>query len=104
MPAGSDSRGRADSQIDRWSWDLLRQAEVTSNRNLETAITLASRIPSQAEAYDSAQVRIRTWQETLRQVEAARRPVVPVPAPAPTEGPEVDDNGVPPALEPRSPE
>lgn len=101
VPASSDSRARADSQINRWSWDLLRQAESTANRNLETAVTLASRIPSQAEAYDSAQVRIRNWQETLRQIEASRRPVILAPSPA--EGPEVDENGVPPRLEEREP-
>ncbi|MEL6262825.1 MAG: chromosome segregation ATPase [Cyanobacteria bacterium J06626_6] len=81
VPAGSDSRARADSQINRWSWDLLRQAEATANRNLETAITLASRIPAEAEAYASAQVRIGNWQETLRRVEAARRPADSAPAP-----------------------
>ncbi|MEL6603535.1 MAG: chromosome segregation ATPase [Cyanobacteria bacterium J06614_10] len=81
VPAGSDSRARADSQINRWSWDLLRQAEATANRNLETAITLASRIPEGAEAYASAQVRIGNWQETLRRIEAARRPSDAAPAP-----------------------
>ena len=81
VPAGSDSRARADSQINRWSWDLLRQAEATANRNIETAITLASRIPEGAEAYASAQVRIGNWQETLRRIEAARRPADTAPAP-----------------------
>jgi len=99
VPAGSDSRAQADSQINRWSWALLRQAESTSNRNLETAITLASRIPSQAEAYDAAQVNIRNWQESLRRVEAARQPVAPIPV----DGPEVDENGAPPRLEPVAP-
>ncbi|MEM9149238.1 MAG: chromosome segregation ATPase [Cyanobacteria bacterium P01_F01_bin.3] len=73
VPANSDSRARADSQIDSWSWTLLRQAEVESGRNLETAITLAQRIPPQAEAYEPAQVRIRTWRENLREDEAAGR-------------------------------
>ena len=90
VPAGSDSRDRAVNQINRWSWDLLRQAEATANRNLETAITLASRIPAQAEAYDSAQVRISNWQETLRQIEESRRPVVPSP---PGSTPAIEGNG-----------
>ncbi|MEO1621630.1 MAG: chromosome segregation ATPase [Cyanobacteria bacterium J06632_3] len=90
VPAGSDSRDRAVNQINRWSWDLLRQAEATANRNLETAITLASRIPAQAEAYDSAQVRISNWQETLRQIEESRRPVVP---PPPGSTPAIEGNG-----------
>ena len=70
VPSGSDSRASADSQIDSWSWTLLRQAEVESGRNLETAITLAQRIPSQAEAYEPAQVRIRAWRDNQREDEA----------------------------------
>ena len=30
VPTQSDSRSRADSQIDNWSWDLLRQAETAA--------------------------------------------------------------------------
>lgn len=82
VPAESDSRTSADSQINSWSWDLMRQAESAANRNIETAISLASQIPSQAEAYGPAQVRIKNWQETLRQIEDSRRPV-PAPEPSP---------------------
>ena len=100
VPAQSNSRSRADSQIDNWSWDLLRQAETAANRNVETAINLASKIPSQAEAYDPAQIRIRDWQATLSRIEDARRP-----APAPnrrnsaTPVPAVSENGLPANLE-----
>ncbi len=66
VPTGSDSRTRADSQISRWSWDLLAQAEAISGRSLESAIALAGRIPSQAEAFEPAQVRIGNWQAALR--------------------------------------
>ncbi len=102
VPAQSNSRSRADSQIDNWSWDLLRQAETAANRNVETAISLASKIPSQAEAYDPAQIRIRDWQTTLRQIEDARRPA-PAPAPnrgnSPTPAPAIGENGLPANLE-----
>ncbi|MEL6938230.1 MAG: chromosome segregation ATPase [Cyanobacteria bacterium J06598_1] len=94
VPASSDSRANADSQINRWSWDLLKQAESVALRNLETAITLASRIPSQAEAYDSAQLRIRDWQEAQRRIEDAERRSAPAPSPV-----EVDENGLPSNLE-----
>ena len=81
VPSGSDSRGRADDQIERWSWDLLRQAETAATRNLNSAITLAGRIPTQAEAYEPAQIRIRNWQTTLRDREDERQRANPIPAP-----------------------
>ncbi|MEL7511332.1 MAG: chromosome segregation ATPase [Cyanobacteria bacterium J06554_3] len=89
VPEGSDSRDRADNQVNRWSWDLLRQAEATANRNLETAISLAGQIPARAEAYEPAQVRIGNWQETLRQVEASRAPA-PTPTPLPNRDPNAE--------------
>ncbi len=99
VPGQSDSRNRADSQINNWSWDLLRQAETEANRNLDSAIALASRIPSQAEAYDPAQVRIGNWQETLRQIEESRRP-----KPQPQQIPDTGENGVPSNIELSSPD
>ena len=101
VPAGSDSRRRADSQIDQWSWDLLRQAELVANRNIGGAIALAGRIPSGTEAYESAQVRIGNWQETLNRIEESRRVPEVRRAPAPVELPpvEVDENGLPTRLE-----
>ncbi len=66
VPAQSSSRARTDSQINRWSWDLLSQAEAISAQNLGNAISLAGRIPSSAEAYSAAQIRITTWQTSLR--------------------------------------
>jgi hypothetical protein len=99
VPAGSDSRSRADSQIDNWSWDLLAEAEAAANRNVETAISLAGRIPSQAEAYDSAQGRISDWQATLRQIEDSRRLSAPVFRAPEQNSSEVGENGVPNNLE-----
>ncbi|MEL7352545.1 MAG: chromosome segregation ATPase [Cyanobacteria bacterium P01_A01_bin.116] len=104
VPSRSDSRASADTQIGQWSWALLRQAESVSNRNVETAISLAQKIPSGTEAYEPAQLRIQNWQATLQRIEESRRP-----APSPLlEGgngaPEVDENGVPPRLELRSPD
>ncbi|WP_121969670.1 chromosome segregation ATPase [Leptolyngbya sp. BC1307] len=92
VPTGSDSRARAESQISRWSWDLLAQAEAVSGRSLESAIALANQIPSQAEAFEPAQVRINSWQAALRRTEDRRSP------PA-TEGAEFDENGLPNKLE-----
>ncbi len=100
VPEGSDSRSRADSQIDNWSWDLLAQAESAANQNVETAIALAGRIPSQAEAYASAQGRISDWQETLRQIEDARRPTPETNPRTPSQqSPAVGENGVPDTLD-----
>ncbi|MGB7249371.1 MAG: hypothetical protein WBC73_10560, partial [Phormidesmis sp.] len=74
VPDQSDARARANSQINQWSWALLRQAESASGRDLEDAIALAKQIPSQSEAYAPAQVRIENWQTTLRSIEDARLP------------------------------
>ena len=92
VPNQSSSRGRANGQINRWSWELLSEAEAVSNRNVESAIALASRIPAQTEAYDAAQIQIGNWRESLRAAEAAeaaaeaaaeeaRRPVPAIPVP-----------------------
>ena len=98
VPSQSSSRGRANGQINQWSWDLLQQAESVAGRNIESAIALASRIPAQTEAYDAAQVRISNWRETLRAIEDARRPAAPE-IPTSESGPELDENGFPPSLE-----
>ncbi len=71
VPESTDSRASANSQINRWSWNLLQQAESAAFADLETAISLANRIPSQAEAYDSAQIRLEDWQAAQRQTENA---------------------------------
>ncbi|MEM6451547.1 MAG: chromosome segregation ATPase [Cyanobacteria bacterium P01_D01_bin.105] len=97
VPTQSSSRRQANDQINRWSWDLLRQAESTAGRNVESAIALASRIPAQTEAYEAAQVRISNWQETLRLIEETRRPAPRIPASS------VDGNGFPTNLELNSP-
>jgi len=102
VPSNSDSRARADSQINSWSWTLLRQAEVESGRNLETAITLAQRIPAQAEAYEPAQVRIRTWRENILEGEAPRRQRSPS-IRIPDDGPPLTEEGFPQDLELTSP-
>ena len=75
VPAQSDNKFNADRQINRWSWDLLREAESLANSSdFQRAIALASRIPSQADAYDPAQLRIRAWQENNRPSENISRP------------------------------
>ena len=95
VPDVSDSRSQANSQINRWSWDLLQQAELTANRNLGSAISLAERIPSGTEAYESAQIRIGNWQETLGSLERSRR-VPEAVSPPPVE---VNENGLPSRLD-----
>ena len=85
VPANSDSRANADSQINRWSWDLLQQAESVALRNLDTAITLAGQIPAEAEAYEPAQIRIRDWQQAQRSIEEANRRAAPAPVVTPSE-------------------
>jgi len=115
----SGSRSRADQQITQWSWLILRQAEAAAQRgiaqanvaqrdaaqrSLETAISLASKIPSGTEAYSPAQVNIQNWQASFRKLENSRR-LEPVLTPAPrTDGrdpdapqrpSEVSENGLP---------
>ncbi len=92
VPGSSDSRSQADSRINQWSWDLLQQAELTANQNLDGAIALANRIPTGTEAYDSAQVRIENWKETLNQMKAPRRAPPEASSPPPAE---VNGNGLP---------
>ncbi|MGC1309090.1 MAG: hypothetical protein WA885_17835 [Phormidesmis sp.] len=100
VPRQSDSRDRADSQINDWSWALLRQAETLSNRDLKGAVSLAGQIPEQAEAYAPAQVRIGNWQTTLRQIEAPRRPNPAASGVSEnTSGSASDSEGVPSTLE-----
>ena len=95
IPDGTDSKRQASGQINQWSWELLRQAELVANQNLERAISLASRVPSGTEAYDPARLRISSWQEALGRAESSRRaPAVESPPPV-----EVNENGVPSRLE-----
>lgn len=94
VPDVSDSRRQANSQINQWSWELLRQAELVANQNLERAISLANRVPSGTEAYEPAQLRISNWQEALGQAAARRAPAVESSPPV-----EVDENGLPNRLE-----
>ncbi|MEO0647093.1 MAG: chromosome segregation ATPase [Cyanobacteria bacterium J06650_10] len=102
VPANSDSRASADTQINRWSWDLLQQAESVALRNLDTAITLAGQIPAEAEAYEPAQLRIRDWQEAKRSIEEANRRAAPSPvrrSDAPSSSNEQNDSEFPTNLE-----
>ncbi|EDX84367.1 hypothetical protein S7335_2064 [Synechococcus sp. PCC 7335] len=100
VPAQSDSKFTADRQINRWSWDLLREAERSaSSLNFQRAITLASRIPSQADAYDPAQLRIRAWRDN-RPSENLSRPTSNTRLDTTTEtSPPLDENGFPAELE-----
>ena len=95
VPANSDSRASADSQIDRWSWDLLQLSESEALRNLDTAITLAGQIPAEAEAYEPAQIRIRDWQQAQRSIDEANRRAAPTPAVTPDEPVDIEgDNSL----------
>ncbi|MBE9060951.1 chromosome segregation ATPase [cf. Phormidesmis sp. LEGE 11477] len=105
VPAQSDSKFNADRQINRWSWDLLREAEGSANLlDFQRAINLASQIPSQTEAYDSAQLRIQSWQERTRQPEGISRPTSNDSTDTPTETrPPLGGNGFPLNLEQAQP-
>ena len=94
VPAQSISRTRANRQINRWSWDLLAQAEALSQENLTGAIALARRIPNSAEAYSAAQIRISRWQDSLRQ-----EPSPPFDSEIATPAIEATGNGLPTDLE-----
>ncbi|MEM8504796.1 MAG: chromosome segregation ATPase [Cyanobacteria bacterium P01_D01_bin.1] len=101
VPTQSDSRFRANRQINSWSWDLLRAAEASANLlNFQRAVSLANQIPSQTAAYDSAQVRIRTWQASISQPEGPNRSADNTDIDTTTEtGPVLDRNGFPVDLE-----
>ncbi len=102
VPENSESRAGANTQINRWSWELLRQAESVSLSNLNTAIELANRIPSRAEAYDAAQIRLRDWQAAQQRSDDTRREATEETERRRTSGPaprEVDANGLPTNLE-----
>lgn len=59
-------RGQANSEIARWSQQLLALAQQqASSGDLPGAIALAQRIPRTATTYDAAQVQIATWQRWL---------------------------------------
>ncbi len=87
VPNQSDSRDRANSQIDQWSWELLNRAEAAAGRDLAQAIALAGRIPSQAEAYEPAQSQISAWQAARRRsVEDSQKPLLAAPGVEPNTG------------------
>ena len=92
VPAQSISRTRANRQINRWSWDLLAQAETLSAESLTGAIALAERIPTSAEAYSAAQIRISRWQASLQ-------PQLRLPPSGSDALPATDGNGLPSNLE-----
>lgn len=62
VPEGSPQRAEALRVLNRWSLDLLRMAESEARRNPDRAISIATAIPAQTEAYAQAQLRLREWQ------------------------------------------
>ena len=65
ISSNSSQHQNALQQINRWSWDLLNLADSEAHTSLERAIRLAAQIPSQSNAYDTAQSRIEVWQTVL---------------------------------------
>ncbi len=65
ISSSSSQHKNALQQINRWSWDLLNMADSEAHTNLERAIRLAEQVPSQSNAYDTAQSRIEVWQTVL---------------------------------------
>lgn len=101
VPAQSESRFNADRQINRWSWDLLREAEGLANlQDFQRAINLANQVPAQADAYEPAQIRIRAWTDSARQSNNVASPNSNSRTNIEAEtGPPLDENGFPPNLE-----
>lgn len=99
VPTQSNRKFSANRQIDRWSWNLLSEAErLASLLNFQRAVSLAAQIPAQAEAHEAAQLRIRTWQSSIRQPERVPSSAIDTSTET-TEGPALDRNGSPIDLE-----
>lgn len=66
VPAGSEMRAEADSQIADWSAQVLATADSRAGYDLPSAISLVQRIPSGTPAYAQAQQRLQTWTRSGR--------------------------------------
>jgi soluble cytochrome b562 len=65
VPASSKARGEAKDAMNRWSNQLLAMAQERAGSDLQGAIAIAKTIPSGTAAYESAQLEIQTWQNSL---------------------------------------
>ena len=65
VPAASKLRAEAKDAINRWSTQLLAQAQERSASDIQGAIDIAKNIPPGTDAYASAQQQIQAWQKTL---------------------------------------
>jgi hypothetical protein len=70
IPKDDPLRGYVDSNIQQWSIDLLRLAEIEYQKgNLDTAVTTAKLVPTQVPVYQTVQKRIERWQKTWKEAE-----------------------------------
>jgi hypothetical protein len=65
VPAASKLRAEAKDAINRWSTQLLAQAQERSASDIQGAIAIAKNIPPGTNAYASAQAQIQAWQKIL---------------------------------------
>jgi len=63
----SPQKAEALQALTRWSWDIFRLAETEAEYNLSRAIEMAASVPTQTEAYASAQLKLREWRSRLDQ-------------------------------------
>jgi hypothetical protein len=66
VPASSSVGGTAREARNRWSYQLLEMANERAASNTLEAIAIAKTIPSGTDAYESAQLQIQAWQNSLQ--------------------------------------
>lgn len=70
LPDDHPMRDEADQMIDQWSLDILDLAEATFNDgDLEQAIEMAEKVPTQGRAYEQVKDRIEGWRSTWAKAE-----------------------------------
>ncbi len=67
IPSSTDVSSQAKQALDRWSFQLLSQAQSLASRSLlAEAVKLARMIPADSAAYSSAQSQINLWNRSLQ--------------------------------------
>jgi hypothetical protein len=71
IPKDDPLRGYIDSNIQKWSVDLLRLAEGSYQQgNIDEAVSMAKLVPADVPAYKRVSKRIKHWQTTWKEAES----------------------------------
>ncbi|MFW6295859.1 MAG: chromosome segregation ATPase, partial [Halothece sp.] len=79
VPSGTQVKGESNTNVNRWSYELLTLAQDRANRDLREAINLAQKVPQGTEAYRAAQRQIESWEMILQPPPPVVTPNVPPP-------------------------